>query len=79
MSTAHQMKLFVIPDFQKTEGRKMGAGGGGLEGERAIHITKYLDQFLMGLPETFTIGLIFVRESKQGVATLCFNQQCTKT
>ena len=38
---------------------------------------KYLDQFLMVLLETFTIGLIFARQLKQGAATLCFNQNYT--
>ena len=31
---------------------------------------KYLDQFLMVLLETFTTGLIFVRQSKQGATTI---------
>ena len=35
---------------------------------------QYIDQFLMVLLETFTIGLIFVRQSKQGATTLCFDQ-----
>ena len=35
---------------------------------------KYLDTFLMVLLETFTTGLIFVRQSKQGATTVCFNQ-----
>ena len=34
-----------------------------------IHNPKYLDQFWMVLHETFTTGLIFVRQSKQGVTT----------
>ena len=35
------------------------------------HYPKYLEQFLMVLLETFTTGLIFARQSKQGVTTLC--------
>ena len=31
---------------------------------------KYLDQFLMVLFETFTTGLVFARQFKQGAATL---------
>ena len=38
---------------------------------------KYLDQFVMVLNATFTTGLIFVRQSKQGAATLCFDQNYT--
>ena len=34
---------------------------------------KYCDQFLMVLLATFTTGLVFVRQSKQGIATLCFD------
>ena len=34
------------------------------------HYLKYLDQFLMVLLETFTIGLIFAGQSKQEAATL---------
>ena len=37
------------------------------------HNPKYLDQFLMVLLETFTTGLIFVTQLKQGVTTLCFD------
>ena len=37
------------------------------------HYLKFLDQFLAALIVNFTIGLIFVR-TKQGVATLCFDQ-----
>ena len=35
---------------------------------------KYHDLFLMVLLETFTTGFIFVRQSKQGATTLCFDQ-----
>ena len=38
------------------------------------HTPKCLHQFLKVLLETFTIGLNFVRQSKQGATTLCFNQ-----
>ena len=38
---------------------------------------KYLDQFLIVLLETYTTGLIFARQLKQGDATLCFNQNYT--
>ena len=31
-----------------------------------MYTPKYHDQFLMGLLETFTTGLIFARQSKQG-------------
>ena len=41
------------------------------------HNPKYLDQFLIVLLETFTTGLIFARQSKQGVTTLCFNHNYT--
>ena len=34
-------------------------------------------KFLNGLLETFTIGLVFARWSKQGAATLCFDQSYT--
>ena len=34
---------------------------------------KYLDQFLMALLATFTTRLVFVRQSKEEVATLCFD------
>ena len=37
------------------------------------HYLKFLDQFLAALIVNFTTGLIFVR-TKQGVATLCFDQ-----
>ena len=37
------------------------------------HNPKYLDQFLTVLLETFT-GLVFARQSKQGVTTLCSNR-----
>ena len=42
-----------------------------------VCIPKYLDQFLMVLHVTFTTGLLFWRWSKQGVATICFGQNCT--
>ena len=35
---------------------------------------KYLDEFLTVLLETFTTGLVFARQLKQGVTTLCFNK-----
>ena len=41
------------------------------------HNPKYLDQFLIVLLETFTTGLVFVRQSKQGVTTLCFDHNYT--
>ena len=37
------------------------------------HHPKYLDQFLTVLLATFTTGLVFMRLSKQGVATLWTN------
>ena len=46
MNTAHQIELFVIPDFQETEGRNLGGVGGRWEGERILHTTKsILDGF----------------------------------
>ena len=41
------------------------------------HNPKYLNQFWMVLCETFTTGLIFVRQLKQVVTTLCFNHNYT--
>ena len=41
------------------------------------HDPKYLDQFWMVLHETFTTGLVFVRQSKQRVTTLCFEHNYT--
>ena len=41
------------------------------------HNPKYLDQFLTVLLETFTTGLVFVRQLKQGVTTLCSNHNYT--
>ena len=41
------------------------------------HNLKYLNQFWMALRETFTTGLVFVRQLKQGVTTLCFNHKYT--
>ena len=38
------------------------------------HTPKYLDQFLMVLHATFIKGLIFVRQSQQGPATLWISQ-----
>ena len=38
---------------------------------------KYLDQFWMVLHETFTTGLVFARQSKQGATTLCFDHNYT--
>ena len=39
---------------------------------KTTHYPKYLDQFLTVLLKTFTTGLVFVRQSKQGATTLCF-------
>ena len=44
---------------------------------KTTHYLKYLDQFLLVLLETFTMGLIFATQSKQGVATLYFDQNYT--
>ena len=41
------------------------------------HYPKYLDQFLIVLHETFTTGLVFARQLKQGVTTLCFDHNYT--
>ena len=41
------------------------------------HNPKYLDQFLIVLLETFTTGLVFVRQLKQGITTLCFDHNYT--
>ena len=41
------------------------------------HNPKYLDQFWMVLRETFTTGLVFARQLKQGVTTLCFDHNYT--
>ena len=41
------------------------------------HNSKYLDQFWMVLCETFTTWPVFVRQSKQGVTTLCFEHNYT--
>ena len=41
------------------------------------HNPKYLNQFWMVLHETFTTGLVFARQSKQGVTTLCFEHNYT--
>ena len=38
---------------------------------------KYLDQFWMDLHETFTTGLVFARQLKQGATTLCFDHNYT--
>ena len=35
------------------------------------HNPKYLDKFLVVLLETFTTELVFARQLKQGVTTLC--------
>ena len=45
--------------------------------EHILLTPKYLDQFLMVLHAIFTTGLIFVRQLKQGAATLCFNRNYT--
>ena len=41
------------------------------------HNPKYLNQFWMVLHETFTTWLVFARQSKQGVTTLCFDHNYT--
>ena len=41
------------------------------------HNLKYLDQFWMVLHETFTTWLVFARQLKQGVTTLCFDHNYT--
>ena len=41
------------------------------------HNPKYLNQFWMVLHETFTMWLVFVRQSKQGITTLCFEHNHT--
>ena len=41
------------------------------------HNPKYLDQFLIVLLETFTTWLVFARQLKQGVTTLCSDQNYT--
>ena len=41
------------------------------------HNPKYLNQFWMVLHETFTTGLVFARQLKQGVTTLCFKHNYT--
>ena len=41
------------------------------------HNPKYLDQLWMVLHKTFTTWLIFVRQLKQGVTTLCFDHNYT--
>ena len=46
--------------LQRCKGLPMGDGG------KAPHTPKYLDQFLMVLLASFTIGLVFVRQVKQG-------------
>ena len=51
----------------------MADEGGRWEGERPSHTPKYLDQFLTVLLETFTTGIIFVRQLTQGPTTLCFD------
>ena len=38
--------------------------------DQPAHYSKYLDQFLMVLFETFRTGLVFAKQSKQGVTTL---------
>ena len=41
------------------------------------HTSKYLDKFLTVCLETFTTGFVFAKQSKQGVATLCLDQNYT--
>ena len=48
--------------------------GGGRWGEHILPTPKYLDQFLPVLHATFTTGLVFARQLKQGAATPCFDQ-----
>ena len=70
VNTAHQMELFVIRVSKRPRGRmcKGRLEGGGGEGEHILLTPKYLDQFLTVLHATFTTGLIFVRQLKQGTA-----------
>ena len=42
-----------------------------------IHNHKYFDQFLMVLHATFTTGLVFVRQLKQGATSLCLDHNYT--
>ena len=65
MNASHKIDLLVMQDFQEMEGHNAL-----VEGERVPDALKYLDQFLMVLLAIFTTGLIFVRQSKQGVATI---------
>ena len=48
-----------------------GAGARGKGKGTTPHTPKYLDQFLTVLLATFITGLIFARQSKEGIATLC--------
>ena len=41
---------------------------------KITHYAKYHNKFLTVLLATFPTGLIFAKQSKQGVATLCFDQ-----
>ena len=54
--------------------RQRGAAceGGGCGVAGASHIPKYICHFLTILLATFTTGLVFVEQSKQGIATLYF-------
>ena len=53
----------------------MWEGGWVSSGEHILLTPKYLDQ--MVLHAIFTTGLVFVRQSKQGAATLCFDPNYT--
>ena len=53
--------------------KRWRSGMGGVAQEEA-YAPKYIDHFLTVLLETFTTGFVFVTQSKQGVLTLCFDQ-----
>ena len=59
----------LLEDSTSVETPPMGGCvGGWVDGwVETTHYPKYLDQFLTILLETFTTGLIFVRQLKQGV------------
>ena len=71
-NTAHQMELFVIRIFNRWRDGMQQRGS--LEGGKGGSYTpKCLGQFLTVLLGTFTTGLIFARQLKQGATTLCFD------
>ena len=73
MNAAHKMELFIIQDFPKMDGyhgRVVWGQGGVTIKEKVYHILINL----LILPATFTTGFILKRQSKQGVAILCCNQ-----